>query len=137
MPVPDQHLTNTLPTPYQHLTNSYHGSRRKVVDVPQQEFFMEDEEEITESGVYVADMETIEEMADTAGILLDVNNDFTDAQEVYQEIVEPKEQALTVQPKSDPVAAKPQNHKHSIFSSLIRRAEPSKMDGTMLAFNLL
>ena len=39
--------------------------------------------------------------------------------------------------QSEPVVVAPQERKRSIFGGLIRRAEPSKMDGTMLAFNIL
>ena len=135
MPALDQHLTNTLPTPYQRLSNAYHGSRRKVVDVPQQEFPTEVEEAAIEENEYFADIETVGNIVDTAESQLFNNNDIAVEQEMPQVSSEAVQPAQSVQPES--VAVKSQERKRSLFSSLFHRAEPSMMDGTLLAFNLL
>lgn len=48
------------------------------------------------------------------------------------------EQPLDPMPaQPEPVTAKPQERKHSLLGTLIHRAEPSRMDGTILAFNIM
>lgn len=126
-----QDLTKTLPTPYQRLTNSYHGGRRKGVDVPQQEPFTEVEVTTVETNDYLADIEAVDEAVDTAENHLVISNDIAAEEEVPQVSPEPQQPAPTVQP--EPVAAEPKARKRSFLAGLIRLAEPSEMDGVTLA----
>lgn len=124
-----------VPAPPQRLPNDYRGGRGKVVEKPQKGSFAEDEAEVTVLEEVLVDNEVVEEAVDTAEELLVVDNDIAPEPEEPQADAEP-EQPLQPVP-AEPVAAQPQAHKRSLLGGLIRRAEPSKMDGTMLAINIL
>lgn len=135
VPAPPQPLTKNLPRTYQELTNDYRGGRRKVVEEPLQESFAEDEAEMVEVAEVLADNEAVEEAVDTVEEFLVVNDDMAAELEEPQVDAEPEQPLQPVPP--EPVAAQPQERKRSLLGGLIRRAEPSKMDGTMLAINIL
>ena len=135
VPAPPQRLPNDFPTTSQRLPNDYRGGRGKVVEKPQKGSFAEDEAEVTVMEEVLVDNEVVEEAVDTAEELLVVDNDIAPEPEEPQVDAEP-EQPLQPVP-AEPVAAKPQERKRSLLGGLIRRAEPSKMDGTMLAINIL
>lgn len=61
----------------------------------------------------------------------------TQIEMLSQPVVSVEQSLEPVPAQLEPVAAKPQERKRSLLSGLIRRAEPSKMDGTMLAINIL
>ena len=135
VPAPPQRLPNDFPTTSQRLPNDYRGGRGKVVEKPQKGSFAEDEAEVTVMEEVLVDNEVVEEAVDTAEELLVVDNDIAPEPEEPQVDAEP-EQPLQPVP-AEPVAAKLQERKSSLLGGLLRRAEPSKMDGTMLAINIL
>lgn len=135
VPAPPQRLPNDFSTTSQRLPNDYRGGRGKVVEKPQKGSFAEDEAEVTVMEEVLVDNEVVEETVDTAEELLVVDNDIAPEPEEPQVDAEP-EQPLQPVP-AEPVAAKLQERKSSLLGGLLRRAEPSKMDGTMLAINIL
>ena len=135
VPAPPQRLPNDFPTTSQRLPNDYRGGRGNVVEKPQKGSFAEDEAEVTVMEEVLVDNEVVEEAVDTAEELLVVDNDIAPEPEEPQVDAEPEQMVQPVQPQ--PVAAQPQERKRSFLGGLIRRAEPSKMDGTMLAINIL
>ena len=135
VPATPQELTKDFPTTTQRLPNDYHGGRKKAVEKPRQEPFAEDEAELVEIEEVLADNETVEEVVDTVESLFVTTDDMAAEPEEPQVDAEPEQTVQPVQPL--PVAAQPQERKRSLLGGLIRRAEPSKMDGTMLAINIL
>ena len=81
---------------------------------------------------YAVEEEDVMPTEDTVVAPLIIEEDFV-AEPVM--VVQVESEPKPVQ--SESVVATPQERKRGIFGSLIRRAEPSKMDGTVLAFNLL
>ena len=124
-----QRLTNALPTPYQRLTNSYHGSKRLVDEVPQQESVSEVEETAIPEEVYFAEAEGVVDIPENADTLLlveaDVEAEFEPVEQAEPEPVQPEHPVAP--------ASKPRERKRGLLSSLIRPAEPSLMEGTTLA----
>ena len=88
--------------------------------VPSEEFFVE---EIAEEDILVEEQE--EEPVDNQIEL------------IAQPVVSVAQTTETVPAQPEAVAAKPQERKRGLLSGLFHRAEPSMMDGSMLAFNLL
>ena len=135
VPAPHQGLTKDLPRTTQGLPKDYHSGRRKVVEKPQQKPFAEDEAELLEVEEVLVDNETVDEVVDTVESYFVITDDVAAEPEEPQVDAEPEQMVQPVQPQ--PVAAQPQERKRSFLGGLIRRAEPSKMDGTMLAINIL
>ena len=130
---PYQGLTKNLPRTYQGLTIDYQGGSREVDQVAQSEVFTEEENALIVAEVYLVEKEGVVEIVDTAEIFPVVEEDVvSDTVMIVHVFPEPEQPA-----QPEPVSAKPQERKHSIISDLLRRREPSKMDGTVLAINIL
>ena len=90
------------------------------------------EEYVVEESVADVEQEESLPVEEPVVVPLYIEEDIAEPVMVVQVESEPSQRE-----QQEPVAVKPQKRRSSLFSGLIRRAEPSKMDGTMLAFNIL